>query len=97
MALLNVIFPEYENPFTIAAIAILNEYPTAIHLAQTKPKKIERIVRSIKGNNFNIKEIEHLISTAKGSIYSGKSAQIRGMNLKTILSHIQHFEASIKE
>ncbi|MDI6839452.1 MAG: IS110 family transposase [bacterium] len=101
MSLLNLVFPEYQktvikNPSAIASAAILKEYPTAIHLAQTKPKKIERIVRSIKGNNFNIREIEHLISTAKDSIYSGKSAEIRGMNLKMILSHIQNFEESIK-
>ena len=56
----------------------------------------ERIVRSFQGNNFNIKEIDYLISMAKDSIYSGKSAQIRGMNLKMILSHVQSFENSIK-
>jgi len=34
-------------------------------LAEAKPKHIEKIARSIKGNNFNIKEIQHLINTAK--------------------------------
>lgn len=101
MALLNLIFPEYsktviKNPFTIASIAILKEYPTAKHLACVKQKKIEKMVRSIKGNNFNIKDIKHLLSVARKSIYSGRSKEIRGMNLRMILTHIQRFEDSIK-
>lgn len=101
MSLLNLVFPEYsktaiKNPFTIAATAILTEYPTAKHLAAAKPKKIEKIVRSIKGNNFNIKEIETLIATAKASIYSGRSAEVRAMKLRMLLSHIESLNKSIE-
>ena len=75
---------------------ILKEYPTAKHLAQAKQRKIEKMVRSIKGNNFDIKDIKHLLSVARKSIYSGRSKEVRGMNLRMILTHIQRFEDSIK-
>ena len=76
MSLLSLIFPEYsqtaiKNPFAVASLAVLKKYPTAKHLAEAKPKHIEKIVRSIKGNNFSIKEIQHLLDVAKTSIYSG--------------------------
>lgn len=101
-SLLSLVFPEYEktavkNPFAIASTAILKAYPTACDLAKTKPKHIEKIVRSIKGNNFNIKEIQRLIDTAKDSIYSGRAKDARGLNLKILLTHIEHIDESIKE
>lgn len=100
MALFSLVFPEYQktaikNPFTLAGTAILKEYPTAKHLAATKVKHIEHIVRKIKGNNFNINEVEELILKAKESIYSGRSAEIRGMKLKMLLSHIEMLNESI--
>lgn len=101
MSLLNLVFPEYsktviKNPFAIASMKILTEYPTAKHLAQVKQKKIEKMVRSIKGNTFDIKDIKHLLSVARKSIYSGRCKEVRGMNLRMILAHIQRFEDSIK-
>jgi len=101
-SLLGLIFPEYEttaikNPFAISSIAILKSYPTAKHLSGTKPKHIEKIVRSIKGNNFNIKAIQHLIDTAKNSIYSGRAKDARGMNLNILIAQFQQLEKSIAE
>ena len=101
-SLLSLVFPEYEktaikNPFTIASTAILKAYPTAKDLALAKPKHIEKIVRSIKGNNFNIDEIQKLIGTAKDSIYSGRAKDARGLSLKILLSHIEQIDKSIKE
>ena len=101
-SLLGLIFPEYEitavkNPFAVASTAILKVYPTAKHLAEAKPKHIEKIVRSIKGNNFNIKEIQHLIDTAKNSIYSGRAKDTRGMNLNILLSCLGQLDKSIAE
>jgi transposase len=101
-SLLSLVFPEYEktalkNPFAIASTAILKAYPTAKDLAKALPKHIEKIVRSIKGNNFNISEVQQLIDTAKDSIYSGRAKDARGLNLKILLSHIEHIDASIKE
>lgn len=101
-ALLSLVFPEYrttpiKNPFNIASIQILSQFPTAKHLALAKTKHIEKIVRSIKGNNFNIQEIQSLIDHAKNSSYSGKASTARGSNLKMILGLIQNLENHIGE
>lgn len=102
LALLNIIFPEYrqtalKNPFTIASIAIFKAYPTAKHLSEAKPKHIEKIVRAIKGNNFNVKEIENLISTAKTSVYSGRCQESRGLTLGILLNQVDSFRKSIQQ
>lgn len=101
-SLLGLIFPEYsktaiKNPFAVASTAILKAYPTAKDLASAKPKQIEKIVRSIKGNNFNIQEIQQLIDTAKHSIYSGRAKDTRGLNLAILLSQVEHLEKAIAE
>ena len=101
-ALLGLLFPEYEktaikNPFAISSLAILKAYPTAKHLAEAKPKNIEKIVRSIVGNNFNIAEIKTLIETARNSIYSGRAKDARGMNLNIILTHVETLHHSIAQ
>lgn len=102
LSLLSLVFPEYQktaikNPLAIASTAILKAYPTAKDLGLAKPKHIEKIVRSIKGNNFNIDEIQGLIDTAKDSIYSGRAKDARGLNLRILLTHIEHIDESIKE
>jgi transposase len=102
LALLNIIFPEYKqtalkNPFAIASIAIFKAFPTAKHLSLVKPKHIEKIVRSIKGNNFNIKEIENLISTAKTSVYSGRCQESRALTLGILLMQIESFSKAIQQ
>ena len=101
-ALLGLLFPEYEktaikNPFSIASLAILKAYPTAKHLAEAKTKNIEKIVRHIQGNNFNIAEIQTLIATAKNSIYSGRAKDARGMNLNILLTHVETLHQSIAQ
>lgn len=101
-ALLGLLFPEYEktaikNPFAIASFAILKAYPTAKHLAEAKPKNIEKILRHIQGNNFNIEEIQALIETAKNSIYSGRAKDARGLNLIILLTHAEKLRDSIAQ
>jgi transposase len=101
-SLLSVIFPEYEktalkNPFSIASTAILQRFPTAKDLAQAKPKQIEKIVRSIQGNNFNIEEIGELIRTAQTSIYSGRAKEARATSLRILLGHIRNLSESIEK
>jgi len=101
-SLLGLIFPEYKstaikNPFAVASIAIFKAYPTAKHLAAAKTKHIEKIVRSIKGNNFNIKEIQHLIDTAKNSIFSGRCKEQRSMTLNILLSCFEQLNNSIAQ
>jgi len=93
-SLLALLFPEYpstalKNPFAVASLAILKVYPTAKHLAEAKPKHIEKIVRSIKGNNFNIAEIQSLINIAQRSIYSGRAKHDRGLNLNILLTQVE--------
>ncbi|HAX62040.1 MAG TPA: IS110 family transposase [Elusimicrobia bacterium] len=101
LSLLSLVFPEVRttairNPFAVASMAILKQFPTAKHLAATSVKHLEKIVRHIKGNNFNCEELEKLIATAKNSCYSGKSHLARGENLKMILSLIESLAVNIK-
>jgi len=93
-ALLEIVFPEYsktalENPFAIGSTAIFKRFPTAHHIASAKVKQIEKIVRSIQGNNFNIKEIKTLIEIARSSIYSGRAAEARGLTIKMLLENVR--------
>jgi len=102
ISLLGVVFPEYErtalrNPFGVASLQILKEFPTAKDLALAKPKQIEKIVRSIQGNNFDVKEIQTLLDWAKNSIYSGRAQEARGISLKMLLEQVQNLEHNIQE
>jgi len=101
-SLLSIVFPEYEKtviakPFSQASMAILNEFPTARHLSEAKPKHIEKIVRKIVGNNFNIGEIQGLIDAAKNSIYSGRAKDARATTLRMLIGHIENLSSSIEE
>lgn len=101
-SLLNIVFPEYgktviAKPFSQASMAILMRFPTAKHLTEAKTKHIEKIVRRIQGNNFSIKEIQHLIETAKNSIYSGRAKDARAITLRMLLGHIENLSNSIEE
>jgi len=101
-ALLGLLFPEYpqtalKNPFNVASLAILKKYPTAKHLAEAKPKNIEKIVRSIQGNNFNIEEIQSLIDAAQKSIYSGRAKNDRGLNLNILLTQVETLQNAISQ
>jgi len=101
-ALLGLLFPELaqtaiKNPFAVSSVAILKAYPTAKHLAEAKPKNIEKIVRSIKGNNFNINEIQSLIECAQKSIYSGRAKHDRGLNLIILLTQVETLQNAIAQ
>jgi transposase len=102
LSLLSIVFPEHEktalkNPFSVASLAILQAFPTAKELAQAKPKQIEKIARSIKGNNFDLKEIELLLKTAQNSIYSGRAKEARATSLRILLRHVDTLSSSIEE
>ena len=101
MSLLSLIFPEHnktvlKKPFTIASIKVLKKYPTAKHIAKARVKNIEKIVRKIQGNNYSIGDIDQLITTAKKSIYSGRSKEARGLKLTILLEHIEKLNNSIE-
>jgi transposase len=102
LSLLSIVFPEHEktalkNPFSVASLAILQAFPTAKELAQANPKQIEKIARSIKGNNFDLKEIELLLKTAQNSIYSGRAKEARATSLRILLRHVDTLSSSIEE
>ncbi|PIV64432.1 MAG: hypothetical protein COZ37_01320 [bacterium (Candidatus Ratteibacteria) CG_4_10_14_3_um_filter_41_18] len=102
LSLLFVVFPEYEKTalkkvFGIAPRKILEKWPTAKDLATAKPRQIEKLVRSIKGNNFNISEIEALIETAKTSIYSGRAREVRSFTIRLLLSQLERTLSSLKK
>lgn len=102
LSLLFVVFPEYEKTalkkvFGIATRKVLEKWPTAKDLATAKPKQIEKLVRSIKGNNFNISEIEKLIETAKDSIYSGRAREVRSFTIRLLLSQLDRTLSSLKK
>lgn len=101
-SLLSIVFPEYEKtviakPFSQASMSILSQFPTANHLSEAKPKKVEKIARKIVGNNFNIQDIQQLIDTARNSIYSGRAKDARATTLRMLLNHIQNLSNSIEE
>lgn len=101
LSLLNVVFPEFRqtavrNPFAVASKAILQAFPTAKHLVKTTASEIEKIVRSIKGNNFNVKEIEHMIQTASKSVYSGLAQNTRAVEVKSMLRLIADINESMQ-
>jgi len=94
LALVSVVFPEYEktalkNILSLASRKILENWPTAKDLSQAKPRQIEKVVRSIKGNNFNLSEIEKLIETAKNSIYSGRVREVRSFTIRLLLAQLE--------
>ena len=102
LSLLFVVFPEYEKTalkkvFGIATRKVLEKWPTAKDLAIAKPKQIEKLVRSIKGNNFNISAIESLIETAKNSIYSGRAREVRSFTIRLLLSQLDRTLSSLKK
>lgn len=102
LALLELVFPEYantalKNPFAIVSAAILKRFPTARHLAQARPRQIEKIARSVQGNNLNIDQIQTLLQMARISIYSGKAAPARGLKVRMLLENIQTLDNHIAE
>lgn len=101
-SILQVVFPEYEktplaNLCGIATREILKRWPTAADIASTSPKRIEKVVRSIKGNNFPAEKIEGLVKTAADSIYSGRAKDARSLALKSLLAELETVLSSLAE
>jgi len=99
-SIMQIVFPEYEktplaNLSAIASRQILKRWPTAIDIATASPKKIEKVVRSIKGNNFPAEKIEALVKTASESIYSGRARQARALTIKSLLAELETVLSSL--
>lgn len=75
--------------FTKTAIAIIKEYPTAKDLQETTPKKLCKVFRNIKGNNFNEEKAKVLISNAKNSIYLGRAQSARSLMITTNINILE--------
>ena len=77
------------NIFTKTAIAIIKEYPTAIDLQSTTPKKLCKVFRNIKGNNFNEDKAKALITLSKDSIYLGRAKDARSLMITTNINILE--------
>ena len=70
-------------------MAIIKEYPTAKDLQQTTPKKLCKVFRNIKGNNFNEDKAKALIQLSKDSIYFGRAKDARSLMITTNISILE--------
>ena len=73
----------FKNIFTKTALEIIKVYPTAVELQKATPKKLTKLFRHIKGNNFNDEKAKYLIELAKSSIYGGRANESRALMIRT--------------
>ena len=73
----------FKNIFTKTALEIIKVYPTAVDISKATPKKLTKLFRHIKGNNFNDEKAKYLIELAKSSIYAGRANGSRALMIKT--------------
>ncbi len=73
----------FPNIFTKTALAIIKVYPTAVDIQKATPKKLAKIFRHIKGNNFNDEKAKFLIELSKSSIYGGRALESRTLMIRT--------------
>lgn len=78
---LAVVFPEFEqiikDPFSVSGMALLEKYPTAQHYKHASGKRILKVFRNIKGNNFNLEKANELLNLAITSVYQGNAREER--------------------
>lgn len=73
----------FPNIFTKTALAIIKVYPTATELQKATPKKLTRLFRHIKGNNFSEEKAKFLIDLANTSLYAGRAYKARALMITT--------------
>jgi len=73
----------FPNIFSKTALEIIKVYPTAVDVSKATPKKLTKLFRHIKGNNFNEDKANQLIDLAKNSIYAGRALKSRALMIKT--------------
>jgi len=84
----------FPNIFTKTALAIIEVYPTATDIAKATPKKLTRLFRHIKGNNFSEDKAKLLIDLASTSVYAGRACKARA---SMITSYIRILELYCQE
>ena len=84
----------FPNIFSKTALVIIKEYPTSVDLQKASIKRLIKLFRGIKGNNFNEVKAQHLIDLANSSIYSGRAKDTRSLMIRT---NIKILELYIQE
>jgi len=94
----------FPNIFTKTALVIIKEYPTSVDLKKASIKRLLKLFRNIKGNNFNEVKAQHLIDLSNSSIYSGRAKDTRSLMIKTNIKILELYlqekntiESQIKE
>lgn len=99
-SLLAVVFPEFENvikdPFSVTGLILLEKYPTAKHFEYVNEKRILKLFRKVKGNNFNEVKAKHLLSIVKDTIYSGVAKEARAYSIQSNIRLIKEFKLQIE-
>jgi transposase len=72
----------FPNIFSKTALEIIKEYPTAVNISKATPKKLTKIFRHIKGNNFNEEKAKFLIELSQSSIYAGRARESRALMIR---------------
>ncbi len=84
----------FPNIFSKTALEIIKVYPTATDVAKATPKKLTRLFRHIKGNNFSEDKAKYLIDLAQTSVYAGRACKARA---SMITSYIRVLELYCQE
>jgi len=79
----------FPNIFSKTALVTINAYPTAVDLQKATPKKLTKLFRHIKGNNFNEDKAQFLIDLAKTSVYHGRALKARALMIRTNLKTLE--------
>lgn len=87
----------FPNIFTKTALEVIKVYPTATSLAQATPKKLTRLFRHIKGNNFSEEKAKSLIELAKNSVYAGRACKARASMLSSYIRILELYCQEKKE
>lgn len=73
----------FPNIFSKTALETIKAYPTAVDISKATPKKLTKLFRHIKGNNFNEEKAKFLIELASSSVYAGRAHEARALMIKT--------------
>jgi transposase len=101
-SILAVVFPEHgetaiANVCNVVSREVLRRWPTSFDIASASVKRIEKLARTIKGNNLSLERIVHLVKTAEDSIYSGRSREVRGLTMKLLIQELDSVLVSLEE
>jgi len=73
----------FPNIFTKTALAVIKVYPTSTQMSKATPKKLTKLFRHIKGNNFSEDKAKFLIDLALTSVYAGRACEARALMITT--------------